>query len=657
MKKVFVLTAILLGAVAVSCQKNAEYDYSIQPTMRTVTCTINDVAEPGTKVAINSATGKTEWEVGDEILFHGKNAGGKYSTTVILTADNISADKKTITVDIPAYTSEADEAKWNSYGYDCNIIAAYPASAVATDGGSTNWYGVNKYNTTNQPLMAGFNDGYDSNHIIFYNLCSIISFKVIGSFDGYILQGKTGETVGYSGYQSRIFKKKSDSSIVTEWVNSGSPLTSIEGTVVSDGSTENLIYLPNGANFTSGFTILLKEGSSVTKQVVVKAPVDLRRNEETNKCKFLALGDVTSYLKTYTPPATHNSSIPIAGSTALDASGNANCYIVDSSNAENEGKVFTFKAYKGNSDTGVGVVASADIIWETWNNSSTVTKNSVVADVDFEKKDGVDYYTMVLQMPATLHAGNALIAAKDAGGNILWSWHIWVPATTIESNTYGIAERAIMDRYLGALTIATEWATADDADAGSLGMLYQWGRKDPFPNVYNAGDRSPAKVAGTQFSFGNTKMSMADAIANPTQINALKDDWNTESSDDLWGYVSQVKTIYDPCPIGYKVPRREDIATIVNNTLSSLATWSCGAPVSGASTSFTWFKLGSPSTVFPNFGLYNYDASYGRAYRSLIWSSKQEDAAQGKGKYIYEGPGFGSTARKSQGGSIRCIVE
>ena len=133
MKKVFVLTAILLGAVAVSCQKNAEYDYSIQPTMRTVTCTINDVAEPGTKVAINSATGKTEWEVGDEILFHGKNAGGKYSTTVILTADNISADKKTITVDIPAYTSEADEAKWNGYGYDCNIIAAYPASAVATD--------------------------------------------------------------------------------------------------------------------------------------------------------------------------------------------------------------------------------------------------------------------------------------------------------------------------------------------------------------------------------------------------------------------------------------------------------------------------------------------------------------------------------------------
>ena len=94
MKKVFVLTAILLGAVAVSCQKNAEYDYSIQPTMRTVTCTINDVAEPGTKVAINSATGKTEWEVGDEILFHGKNAGGKYSATVILTADNISADVK-----------------------------------------------------------------------------------------------------------------------------------------------------------------------------------------------------------------------------------------------------------------------------------------------------------------------------------------------------------------------------------------------------------------------------------------------------------------------------------------------------------------------------------------------------------------------------------
>ena len=661
MKKVFVLTAILLGAVAVSCQKNAEYDYSIQPTMRTVTCTINDVAEPGTKVAINSATGKTEWEVGDEILFHGKNAGGKYSATVILTADNISADKKTITVDIPAYTSEADEAKWNSYGYDCNIIAAYPASAVATDSGSTNWYGVNKYNTTNQPLMAGFNDGYNSNHIIFYNLCSIISFKVIGSFDGYILQGKTGETVGYSGYQSRIFKKKSDSSIVTEWVNSGSPLTSIEGTVVSDGSTENLIYLPNGANFTSGFTILLKEGSSVTKQVVVKAPVDLRRNEETNKCKFLALGDVTSYLKTYTPPATHDSSIPIAGSTALDASGNANCYIVDSSNAENKGKVFTFNAYKGNSDTGVGVVASADIIWETWNNSSTVTKNSVVADVDFEKKEGVDYYTMVLQMPATLHAGNALIAAKDAGGNILWSWHIWVPSTAIvDVDASNICGATMMDRNLGALENVS---TTDGANVYTLGMIYQWGRKDPFPGGKRITDTwpNPATVAGTAPSVNAGSMTMDEAIAHPTVFGSVKDgDWQTTTDNTRWSASS--KTINDPCPPGYKIPYGErDTKPLWSTSDIATAATNAGLTWELSPTGY-WFKIadGAKEIVFPLAGyVSDGTSSYGIGYtqtRAAIWCLSDSSSKYHLNVRSGKTPVFGSTSA-SRGCSVRCVAE
>lgn len=322
----------------------------------------------------------------------------------------------------------------------------------------------------------------------------------------------------------------------------------------------------------------------------------------------------------------------------------ANCYIVT------EAGDYKFPAVKGNSAESVGAVAKAELLWETVNTDTAPAVNSIIASVSFE--DGF----VTFSTPATLVPGNALIIVKDASDVILWSWHIWIPATAIESNTYGIAERAIMDRYLGALTIATEYATAADVESGCIGLLYQWGRKDPFPNVYNAGDRKAAKVAGVQFSYGTTKMSMEEAIANPTQINALKDDWNTVSSDDLWGAVSGVKTINDPCPTGYRVPTRSEIATIVNSTLNELPTWGTGAPLDGASTSFTWFKLGDPATVFPNVGMYNYDASYSRAYRSVIWCATQDSEALGKGKYIYEGPGFGGSARKSQGGSIRCIV-
>lgn len=330
------------------------------------------------------------------------------------------------------------------------------------------------------------------------------------------------------------------------------------------------------------------------------------------------------------------------GAVNLGKKESANCYIVTAAGE------YKFPAVKGNSSESAGAVAKAEILWETVNTKSAPEANSVIASVSYA--DGF----VTFSTPGTLLPGNAVIAAKDASDAILWSWHIWIPATAIETDTYSLAERPIMDRYLGALNIATAWAASADADGTSFGLLYQWGRKDPFPNVYDAGSRSPAKVTGTQFSYGSTKMSMDEAIANPTQINALKDDWNTESSDDLWGAVSGGKTVNDPCPPGYKVPTRADIATIINNTPSELPTWACGADIGG--TGYTWFSLGDPTTVFPNAGFYNYDASYSRAYRSVLWSATQDSEALGKCKYIYEGPGFGSSARKSQGGSIRCIV-
>lgn len=329
----------------------------------------------------------------------------------------------------------------------------------------------------------------------------------------------------------------------------------------------------------------------------------------------------------------------------LSSEASANCYVIG------DPGTYKFAAVKGNSAESVGAVAGAKVVWETVNTATAPDAGTLIAGV--EAADGYIFFNT----PETVTPGNALIAAIDESDNILWSWHIWIPETEIAVNTYGIAEQPIMDRYLGALKVAEEWSTASNVIPESIGLLYQWGRKDPFPNVYDASARSAAKVSGTQFEYGTTKMSMADAIAHPTQINALKDDWNTESSDDLWGAVSGAKTINDPCPPGYKVPTRADIATIVNNTPSNLSTWATGAAVDGASGSYTWFKLGEPATVFPNVGMYNYDASYSRPYRSVIWCATQDSDALGKGKYIYEGPGFSSSARKSQGGSIRCIVE
>ena len=133
MKKTYLLALAAL-ALAISCQKNNDINGTVEetpaPVMRTVTCTI---ANPNSKVAI-AADGKTSWEVGDEILFHGKYTGvyksDAYSAVVILKAEDISADGKTFTATIPDFVNGADQAKWASSSADysaSNIFAQYPA--------------------------------------------------------------------------------------------------------------------------------------------------------------------------------------------------------------------------------------------------------------------------------------------------------------------------------------------------------------------------------------------------------------------------------------------------------------------------------------------------------------------------------------------------
>ncbi len=616
MKKYFVIAALCAAALAVSCEKDPAAPE--RGTVRTFTCLIAD--SPDTRISI-SDQGKTAWEAGDEILIHGKWAGGQYSATVTLTASDISADGKTATFDVEEYT--AGSAKENDGLSD--VYALYPASAAAVDNGNTNWRSTNKFSNSNLPLMSGYNLEEGGTTLVFHNLCGIITFSVKGNFNRYEFSGNGSETVGYNGYASRLYQTADGPK--TEWVKEGSALTKTGGELDGSLETVNYICIPGGVNLTEGFTFRFYDDDDLLQVATSVAPVEVPRGS------LLPLGNITSHLKDYVPPTSsdHKSDIPMGSATDLSAAGGtANCYVVTAPGT------YKFPAMRGNSETPAGNVFGVQLLWETCNGEEEVTAGSVISAVDFED-DWICFKT-----PDTLMPGNALIAARDATDNIIWSWHIWIPASAIQTFTEeDFIGTPIMDRNLGALSPAT---TSAAATVETFGMYYQWGRKDPFPG-------SVAVAATLDFATVDGEQSTGWAISNPTTLPKVYEgdsggNWNTADAD-LW---DSDKTEFDPCPPGYKVPYYDE----------SLGLWERTGDGWTFDYDLLYFKRNSSSVVFPLAGYISggTDASY-VGTRSLILSAKRHSSPRGYVKLIRQDKGgyYYHNYFKMEGGSVRCIVE
>ena len=234
----------------------------------------------------------------------------------------------------------------------------------------------------------------------------------------------------------------------------------------------------------------------------------------------------------------------------------ANCYIVT------EAGSYRIPAVQGNSNAGIGEVAFGELLWETVNTTDAVTRYSVVTDVAY--CDGYIYF----HIPDPVMAGNALVAAVSASGDVLWSWHLWIlpegyaDQTYAEGDSHPYSGAVMMDRNLGSLSATPGTVTAN-------GLLYQWGRKDPFPGIGVLSGATAAKVAGTAVSTvaqSTDNGTVEYAIANPTKfIYKSSNDWLVTSDASLWS--AGAKTVFDPCPAGYHIPFANAISGLtVDNT-------------------------------------------------------------------------------------------
>ncbi|MBR0322071.1 MAG: hypothetical protein IIX08_06765, partial [Bacteroidales bacterium] len=201
----------------------------------------------------------------------------------------------------------------------------------------------------------------------------------------------------------------------------------------------------------------------------------------------------------------------VSDAVDLSAAGTANSYIVSDVGS------YMFTPTKGNSSESVGTISSVEVLWETFGTNETPSVGSLISNARYEGN------TIFFDTPSTFREGNAVLAAKDASGNILWSWHIWLtdePEYQVYYNNAG----TVMDRNLGA-------TSATPGNVGALGLLYQWGRKDPF---LGSSSISNSTVAKSTLTWPSSELSTSSvgtieyAVAHPTTFitsSNTRSDW------------------------------------------------------------------------------------------------------------------------------------
>ncbi len=128
--------------------------------------------------------------------------------------------------------------------------------------------------------------------------------------------------------------------------------------------------------------------------------------------------------------------------------------------------------------------------------------------------------------------GNALIAGYNKDNEIVWSWHIWVnndkpaelaaavPYYTFAWDAGGIKTtqgRVVKGRSVMVCNLGAPNRNRSETNpASTFGCVYQWGRKDPFPNCWGH------VQSGSSWNFGGAQSY------NSTNCGKINNNSNTE---------------------------------------------------------------------------------------------------------------------------------
>ena len=288
-----------------------------------------------------------------------------------------------------------------------------------------------------------------------------------------------------------------------------------------------------------------------------------------------------------------------------------------------------FKDHNGNditnpwiekSNTANANIDGAKIVWS--DEKDLVTSPTIVHDasgdgyLDFEVKQ------------ADIKSGNAVVAVTK-GGVVVWSWHLWfapqsaltpIPVTNYQGKTYNFTTETLGWKPKGEVTtynaprtvkVKVEQTIANGGakqftvinitqnNGGKkegISTLYQFGRKDAFPGM----DETKLPQGSINKNAGDN-MSITNGIQNPQNFYTWGGSWynnppagysyyNLWSVDNTttgWNDNAVVKTVYDPSPVGFKMPASNAFTGFTSNGQNQ----SGAANINANGTADSWDKF------------------------------------------------------------------
>ena len=239
---------------------------------------------------------------------------------------------------------------------------------------------------------------------------------------------------------------------------------------------------------------------------------------------------------------------------------------------------------------------------------------------------------------------------------------VTITVTTEDGNFAAECTIAIIPAGPSVVINGIRWATRNLAAHGVFvenpenhGALFQWGRKGD-GHEQRTSPSYPNNTSGDGVVSGSENFDTNGQIVNTHTAYGkfIKQmhppyDWRSPQDGTLWNSGSEdapIKTINDPCPNGWRLPTRTELATLGSGRWTN-------TPVAGRC-----FGSGDSTLFLPAAGFRdsNYGGFFYEGRDGYYWSSNIYETG---GYYLYFASFglFSGSSSRASGFSVRCVAE